>query len=91
MVSRSLYQVEIILGTLDTINHTKLDHVTPHTSQTLSFGTIMSKHSCDERPYYTPHSFFFYKKVSLHKTNLSSSVLVKESTAFAIFPTFSSL
>lgn len=32
MVSRSLYQVEIILGTLDIISHTKLYHVTPYTS-----------------------------------------------------------
>lgn len=43
MVSRSLYQVEIILGTLDIINHTKLYHV-----NSLHFSdTIMSKHSGD--------------------------------------------
>lgn len=91
MVSRSLYQVEIILGTLDTINHTKLDHVTPHTSQTLSFGTIMSKHSCDERPYYTPHRVSFSikslsTKPTCHPVYLSKNPLLLQFFLLSLFP-----
>lgn len=83
MVSRSPYQVEIILGTLDIISHTKLYPVTPYTSQILSFGTIMSKRSGD---YLEAFLYTTYCPSSQNQL-VSQCIYRKEPTVFAIFPT----